>query len=59
MSDSIVAAVGRNLAQALGIVARSRSEEDKKAVAALLTELCAAVRLEREEQAAAERENKP
>jgi len=49
MSDATIARIGRNLADALSAFARSRSAEDKKIVAGLHTELCAAVVAEREE----------
>jgi len=44
MSDAIIAAIGRQLAEALARYGRERSDADKKAVANLQTELCAAVR---------------
>lgn len=49
MSDATIASIARALAGALSQVAYSRSDTDKKAVAALNAELCAAVRQEREE----------
>lgn len=51
MSDAVVAVVARRLAKALDDCARSRSEDDKKRVAALHTELCSVVRTEETETA--------
>lgn len=55
MSDATIAAIGRALAEASSTFAYSRQDTDKKQMAALLTELCTAVRLEREEK----KEEKP
>lgn len=46
MSDADVAAVARNLAEALRDAAYTRKDEDKKRVAQLNYELCAAVKKE-------------
>jgi hypothetical protein len=44
--DAKIAAIGRNLAQALADFSYSRKDDDKKRIAQLQTELCAAVRAE-------------
>lgn len=48
MTDAWIATVARKLAEALNRVARERSDDAKKQVALLHTELCAAVRDEEE-----------
>lgn len=53
MSDKEVAAVGRNLAEALADYAYTRKDEDKKRIAALNTELCRVVKGEKPEEPAA------
>ena len=50
MSDASVALIARYLAIALNQAAYTRAPEDKKEVAQLQTELCAAVVAEREEK---------
>ena len=50
MTDAVIAGIGRHLAQALARRAYERDAESSKAVAQLLTELCAAVRSENEEE---------
>lgn len=46
MSDAQIAAIGRNLAEALAKCAYERDSDSAKAVLQLQTELCAAVRNE-------------
>jgi Ni,Fe-hydrogenase III component G len=48
MSDVQIATIARRLAGALAAVAYSRSDADKKRVSEINTELCSAVREERE-----------
>jgi hypothetical protein len=50
MCDRTIAEIGRRLAAALNIVARTRAQDDKHHVAVLYTELCKAVREEEIEQ---------
>jgi hypothetical protein len=49
MTDASIAAIARNLAYALARRGYERDTESAKAVAALQTELCAAVKLEAQE----------
>jgi hypothetical protein len=44
--DAKIAALGRQLAEALSDFAYSRKDEDKKRIAQLQTSLCAAVKME-------------
>lgn len=53
MSDATIAAIARNLAAAVSSAGYSRDAEDKKRVAMLMTELCAARRTEIAEEEAA------
>ena len=46
MSDASIAAIARNLAEALCDFAYARKDEDKKRVAALHYELCTAHKIE-------------
>ena len=49
MADSKIAGIARLLAEALSNFARSRGDDDRKRIAQLQTELCAACRAEIEE----------
>jgi hypothetical protein len=53
MSDREIARVGRVLAAELDRFAHDRDPQQRKAIAVLQTELCALVRMERAEAAAA------
>jgi hypothetical protein len=48
MTDHVIAKIGRRLAEALSKYAYERSDDAKKQVAAIQTELCAAAREELE-----------
>jgi len=50
VSDASIASIARNLAEALSAFAYSRKDEDKKRVAQLQFELCAACRAEEAEK---------
>ena len=56
MSDATIANVGRRMAEALMKFAHDRGDEDRKTVANVQTELCAAVRAEAEEDRLAKQE---
>jgi hypothetical protein len=49
MNDALMASIARNLAEALSAFAYTRKDEDKKRVAQLHSELCAAWRSENAE----------
>lgn len=49
MSDATIASVGRRMAETLMKFAHDRRDEDRKAIAQVQSELCAAVRAEAEE----------
>lgn len=48
--DAKIAGIARNLAEALADFAYTRKDDDKKRIATLHTELCAAVRTETEQE---------
>ena len=50
MADANIASIGRRLAEALADFGYTRKDEDKKRIAALQAELCAAVKLESTEK---------
>lgn len=50
MTDQTIAAIARNLAVAASVGGYERTPEAKREVVARLTELCAAVKAENEEQ---------
>jgi hypothetical protein len=50
MSDAEIARIGRNIAEAIRAFARSRRDDDRRAITLAEVELCAAVRAEIEEQ---------
>jgi len=50
MAEAKLAAIGRRLAEALADAAYTRKDEDKKRVAQLQMELCAAVKQESTEE---------
>jgi hypothetical protein len=49
MSDEVIAAIARDLAEAMTLRARTRHADDNKLVLDLQTRLCAAVRAELEQ----------